>query len=204
MVNRYLYIFLALLFISLEPHTLVAQTGDSYVQPQKTLLAIKSNLLYDVVLIPNIEIELPIKDNWSIEAQAMCGWWLMGNNSRCWQIQAADIEGRYWFTNRGRALTGWFAGLFASAGFYDFQIQETEGLQGEFYVLTGVSGGYSMPIGKRLNLEFAAGVGYIVNNYQRYVIYEEEYLVADGDMMRFQSFFPAKLEISLGWLLFRR
>lgn len=171
---------------------------------RRVLLTVKSNLLYDIALIPNIEFEIAIKERWSLGAQVLCGWWLKSDNSRCWQIQAADIEGRYWFGDRSRRreLTGWFAGLFASGGFYDFQIKETRGLQGEFYVLTGVSGGYSLPIGRRMNLELAAGVGYIVNNYQRYVVYEEEYLVADGDLMRFQSLFPAKVEVSLGWLLF--
>ncbi len=173
---------------------------------RKPLMSIKSNILYDAALIPNIELEVAIKDNWSVGAQVMCGWWLKSDNSRCWQLQAADVEGRYWFGDRSqrRALSGWFAGLFASAGFYDFQLEDTKGLQGEFYVMTGVSGGYSLPIGRRMNMEFALGVGYVVNDYQKYEVYENKYLVADGPLMRFQSIFPAKVEVSLGWLLFKR
>lgn len=178
---------------------------DYNLSDRKTLLAIKSNMLYDISLIPNIEVEVPIFDKWSIGAQAMCGWWLKSDNSRCWQIQAADIEGRYWFGDRSkhRALTGWFAGVFASAGFYDFQLEDTNGIQGEFYVMTGVSGGYAIPIGRRMNLEFTGGIGYLVNDYQKYTVHASEYLVADGPQMRFKSVFPAKLEVSLGWLLFR-
>ncbi len=173
---------------------------------RKTLLSIKSNLLYDIALIPNLKVEFAIKDNYSVGAQAIYGWWLRYDNSRCWQVQAADIEGRYWFGDRTkhRALTGWFTGVFASAGFYDFQVEKTRGMQGEFYVMTGVSGGYSMPIGRRMNMEFAAGVGYVVNDYQKYTVYESKYLVAEGNMMRFQSVFPAKVEVSLGWLMFKR
>lgn len=183
----------------------MAKNRADWDSDRKTLLAIKSNMLYDIALIPNIEVEIAIRDRWSVGAQVMCGWWLKDDYSRCWQIQAADIEGRYWFGDRSkrRALTGWFAGVFASSGFYDFQLDDDSGMQGEFYVMTGVSGGYSMPIGRRLNLEFAAGVGYVVNDYQKYVVYESQYLVADGSQMRFQSVFPAKVEVSLGWLMFR-
>lgn len=173
---------------------------------RKILLSIKSNLLFDIAMIPNIEVEFAIYDKWSFGAQAMCGWWLRDDNSRCWQLQAADIEGRYWFGDRTkrRALTGWFTGIFASAGFYDFQVENTQGIQGDIYVMAGVSGGYSMAIGRRMNMEFTAGVGYIVNDYQKYTVYESEYLVVEGSKMRFQSVFPAKVEVSLGWVMFKQ
>ncbi len=186
-------------------NNIVEDTIENAESEKKPLFVIKTNLLYDIALTPNLKIEVPIGNRWSVGVQAMCGWWSKSDNSFVWQIQAADLEARYWFGDRTdkRVLSGWFAGAFASGGFYDFQFKDTHGLQGEFYVLTGVSGGYSMPIGRSMNLEFSAGVGYIVNNYQRYVVYEEEYLVADGPTMRYQSLFPAKVEVSLGWLLFR-
>ncbi len=180
---------------------------DSYnLSQRKVLMMIKSNILFDIAMIPNIEVEFPISKRLSVEGQLMCGWWLKSDNSRCWQVQAADIEARYWFGARDkrRVMTGLFAGVFASGGFYDFQVKDTRGLQGEFYYLTGVSGGYSMALGRRLNLEFSAGVGYIVNNYQRYEVYEQKYLVADGPLMRYQSVLPAKVEVALGWVLFKR
>lgn len=166
-------------------------------------------MLYDLALTPNIELEIPIKDRWSIGAQVLYGWWggsEKNNNSFAWQLQAADIEGRYWFGDRTdkQPLSGWFAGVFASTGFYDIQFKSDRGTQGEFYVLTGVSGGYSMPLRHNLYLEFAAGVGYIINDYQKYVVADGKYLISDGAKMRFQSIFPAKLEVSLGWLLFNK
>ncbi len=173
---------------------------------RKPLFAIKTNLLYDIALTPNLKIEVPIGERWSVGAQAMCGWWSKSDNSFAWQIQAADLEARYWFGDRTdkRVMSGWFAGAFTSAGLYDVQLKSTNGIQGEIFVLAGLSGGYSLPLGDSFYMEFAAGVGYIINDYQKYIVADGKYLIADENKMRFQSIFPAKVEVSLGWLLFNK
>lgn len=38
----------------------------------KTILAVKNNLLYDIALAPNIEIEVPIGRQWSLNAEYKC------------------------------------------------------------------------------------------------------------------------------------
>ncbi len=166
------------------------------------LFAVKTNLLYDLALTPNLEIEVPIKDRWSIGLQGMYGWWLKRDNSFCWQVQAADLEARYWLGDRTdkRVMSGWFVGAFASAGFYDFQLKSDSGVQGELYVAAGLSAGYSMTLTDNLYLEFAGGLGYVVNDYQKYRVSGGEYLIEKGEPMRFESVIPAKLEVSIGWL----
>ncbi len=172
---------------------------------RRPLFALKTNLLFDAALTPNIEIEVPIGSRWSVNGEFMRGWWLR-KQTFCWQLESFGVEGRYWFGDRAvrRQLTGWFAGVFASGGFYDFQFHRTRGVQGEFYLLAGVSGGYGMAISRSWSIEFSAGIGYIINNYRRYTVIDNDYLVRCGEEHRFQSIFPAKAKISLVWLIHRK
>lgn len=70
----------------------------------KTILAVKNNLLYDIALAPNIEIEVPIGRQWSLNAEYKCPWWSDSNKEICYQLLSGGIESRFWLGNRaGRA-----------------------------------------------------------------------------------------------------
>lgn len=84
----------------------------------KTILAVKNNLLYDIALAPNIEIEVPIGRQWSLNAEYKCPWWSDSNKEICYQLLSGGIESRFWLGNRAgrRQLTGHFIGLYAEGG----------------------------------------------------------------------------------------
>lgn len=180
------------------------------------LFAIKTNLLFDIVLAPNIEIEIPFGTKWSIHGEFTRSWWLRKDNTFCWQIQIFGVEGRYWFGSkkRYRPLTGWFMGVFSNAGFYDLQLKKDTGSQGKF-IISGISGGYCFPINENLSLELSAGIGYVINDYTNYMVrivntitassemrrYYE--LIKQGSERRFQSILPAKAKISFVWMFNR-
>lgn len=171
----------------------------------KPVLAIKSNLLFDVALTPNVELELPIGRHFSLNAEFMRGWF-MKKRTFCWEIESYGLEGRYWFKGRKERplLTGWFIGGFISSGYYDFQLDKVKGIQGEVELLTGLSGGYNIELSREFRLEFSAGVGYMINNYRRYTAINNHYLLKDGDEQRFTAILPAKAKISLVWLIHRK
>lgn len=171
----------------------------------KPVLAIKSNLLFDLALTPNVEVELPIGSHFSLNAEFMRGWF-MKKRTFCWEIESYGLEGRYWFRGRKERplLTGWFVGGFISSGYYDFQLDDIKGIQGEVKLLTGLSGGYSAKLSREFRLEFSAGVGYMINNYRRYTAINNHYLLKDGDEHRLKAILPAKAKISLVWLIHRK
>ena len=72
---------------------------------------------------PNIEIEVPIGRQWSLNAEYKCPWWSDSNKEICYQLLSGGIESRFWLGNRAgrRQLTGHFIGLYAEGGIYDFQ-----------------------------------------------------------------------------------
>lgn len=89
-------------------------------------LALKTNMLFDIALIPNIEVEVPVGKCWSLNGELMFPWWLFDNDKYCMQILSGGLETRYWLDNKKKRniLTGHFAGLYAGGGKYDLQWKE--------------------------------------------------------------------------------
>ncbi|MDR0415170.1 MAG: DUF3575 domain-containing protein [Prevotellaceae bacterium] len=170
------------------------------------VLSIKTNMLYDLALTPNIAAEIGIGRKWSVSAGFMCGWWLSRDWSFCWQAEAAEVEVRYWLgrSEYRPALTGWFVGTFAASGFYDFQLKRTEGVQGKLKFTGGISGGYAYRLGQRWRLELLLGVGYLLSDYHRYTVAQNGdklVLLNSGSAKRLKAFFPLKAGVSLAWII---
>lgn len=136
-------------------------------QDRKTILALKTNMLYDAASLLNFSIEVPFfKDRFSVLYYHQAPWWTWGqaDNEFCLRFLSIGGEARWWFARpesvrRRDRLTGHFLGLYSESGKYDFEYKRDICRQGEFWS-TGLSYGYSMPVGKRLNLEFSLSAGY--------------------------------------------
>lgn len=170
-------IFSIFVLLCLLPPNIDAQPIEYKNQKEntgKTILAVKNNLLYDIALAPNIEIEVPIGRQWSLNAEYKCPWWSDSNKEICYQLLSGGIESRFWLGNRAgrRQLTGHFIGLYAEGGIYDFQYKG-DGYQGKYYGAAGFSYGYSLPVSRHLAFEFSLGIGYLTTKYRKYTPYEE-------------------------------
>ena len=166
----------------------------------KTILALKTNLLYDVLSLTNFSIELPIyKDKVSILYYHQFPWWTWGqaDNEYCIRYLSIGAEARWWFKAKDR-LQGHFLGAYAESGKYDFEFQRRICYQGEFYS-TGLTYGYAMPVGKHINLEFSLSAGYASLAYRGYSPSEDyEILWRDPNKVgRVQYFGPTKAQVSL-------
>lgn len=170
---------------------------------RKTVLAVKNNLLYDLALAPNIEIEVPMGQRWSLNTEYKCPWWLSDSRDFCYQLLSGGIEARCWLGNRRHRtrLTGHFIGLYAEGGVYDFQFGG-DGYQGKYYGASGLTYGYSRQIARRLALEFSFGVGYLTTEYRKYTLYQEDLIWASSGNYNFIG--PTKAKISLVWLITTR
>ncbi|MEG0519253.1 MAG: DUF3575 domain-containing protein [Bacteroidales bacterium] len=177
------------------------QQVQSIQEQQSAIFAIKTNLLYDAAITPNLEFEIPIGKRWSINAEYQLAWWNKKDNSFCWRINAAGIETRYWLGNRKKhkSLSGWFAGISVNGGTYDFQLKKDNGYQGNF-IVPGISGGYTTPVARNLNMEFSLGVGYMMSNYLHYNVISNE-LVDNGETKHYRNIFPTKAKVSLVWII---
>lgn len=147
--------------------------NDSYVSSSNdtpTLkLAIKSNLLYDAALIPNIGAELSFARNLSISADWMYAWWSKNAKHRFYRIYGGEIELRRWFGNDTKhQLTGHHVGIYYQMATYDFEFSG-KGIMSDFWNYgAGVSYGYSVPVNRHINIDFSIGLGYLWGKYKKY------------------------------------
>lgn len=171
---------------------------------EKPLLAIKTNLLFDVASILNIEVEVPIGNRWSVAGEWMFSWWLWDRKQVCFQILSGTVEGRYWLGDRTKLcpLTGWFAGLYTGGGYYDLE-WKTKGYQGEFFIAAGLSGGYAHRINKSgtLRMEYSFGIGYMQTKYREYIPVNGGDILAWQKDGRYSWFGPTKAKVSLVWMI---
>lgn len=174
----------------------------------RPLFALKTNLLFDAALMPNVEIEVPIGNRWSVNGEYMFPWWLMDGDKYSLQILAGGLEGRYWLGSRKNrmnreVLTGHFLGLYAGGGKYDLQ-WDTNGYQGEFFIAAGISYGYAHKIARNLHLEFNIGIGLLRTDYRHYHARDNYKTLLWQENGKYTWFGPTKAKISLVWLLNRK
>ena len=174
------------------------------VKGKEHIIALKTNLLYDAVSWLNFSVEVPIGERFSALYYHQFPWWTWGKakNEYCMRFLSIGAEGRWWFKSlrdeKRSRLTGHFVGVYAESGKYDFEHQRDVCYQGEHWS-AGLSYGYSMPIGKRLNLELSVSAGYASIAYRGYTPSEDyEFLWRDPEKVgRWHFFGPTKAQVSL-------
>lgn len=180
------------------------------VTEKRPLFAVKTNLLFDAALMPNVEIEVPIgsTNRWSVNGEYMFPWWLLDGDKYSLQILTGGLEGRYWLGSREnrmnrKVLTGHFLGLYAGGGKYDLQWKEN-GYQGEFFIAAGISYGYAHEIARNLRLEYNIGIGLLRTDYRHYHARDNYQTLLWQENGKYTWFGPTKVKISLVWLLNRK
>ena len=177
---------------------------------KKTILALKTNLLYDALSLVNYSIEVPIGERFSALWYHQFPWWTWGqaDNQYCIRFLSIGGEGRWWFKPMPRPqmgksvqrdrLMGHFVGVYAESGKWDFEWGRDICHQGEHWSV-GLSYGYSMPLGRRLNMEFSLSLGYASIAYRGYTPSEDyEILWRDpAKQGRWHYFGPTKVQVSL-------
>ena len=191
---------------TMKADTTKAREPKTYYRPQRMILALKTNLLYDVVSALNFELEVPIGRRFSLMVEDVFPWWETGNKY-CFEMWEIGVEPRFWFTpwdvNSSEKLRGFFVGPYAMSSKYDFQYDTSFNYQGEYWS-AGISGGYAMPIGrlfKRLdvNLELSMSIGFMHSDYRHYLPADDySMLIRDPYNVGTVSYFgPTKAKASL-------
>lgn len=160
-------------FVSAPAVREVPSVSSRLVRP----VALKTNLLFDAATLLNVEVEVPVAPRFSIAGEWIFPWWLWENKQNCLEVLSGNLEARYWFKpnyakqdpslGRHNPLSGWFVGLYGGGGLYDLEWKR-EGYQGEFFIATGLSGGYVLPLKRNLSMEFSLGVGVLRTKYRHY------------------------------------
>lgn len=175
----------------------------------RTVLGLKTNLLYDAVTAVNYSIEVPFNERFSVLYEHNFPWWLSNDNRKCLQFLSLGGEARWWFAPRPReerenrkqrdALMGHYLGIYGMSGKSDIQWDRDFGCYQFEFVSAGLSYGFAFPISNYLNLEFSLSVGYARIPYQHYIPTDDwQILIRDKNKAGTLHYIgPTKAEISL-------
>ncbi|MCM1052282.1 MAG: DUF3575 domain-containing protein [Paenibacillus sp.] len=152
----------------------LAVLGIARVQAQD--VAVKTDLLKDVVLTPTVGVEFGLAPKWTFEVSGSLNAWPV--NDHYWKHWMVMPEARYWFCQR---FAGHFVGAHVLGGQYnfgnlhnnikflgtDFSKLSDERHQG-WMVGAGIAYGYDWILSRHWNLEAEIGFGWV---YTRYDVY---------------------------------
>lgn len=165
----------------------------------KFLLMLKTNMLYDLLAVPNIGIEIPLPKSFSIGADWAYAWWKTDTHHRYWRSYGGDIFARKWFGGEKASCTGHHVGIYGGIVTYDFELGGRGYLGDKWSYDFGVEYGYSLKIANRLNIDFNLGVGYLGGVYKEYLPIDTHYVWQSTK--RRHWFGPTKVEVSLVYLI---
>jgi len=200
-------------FLPAAPQFLPSPRRNPEAWAKRTVVAFKTNLLYDAVTALNYGVEVPLNARFSLVWEHYFPWWHTKKELRyCLQYLTLGGEGRWWFAPQTRpesdrrvqrdALMGHFLGVYGKYGKMDLQWNRAVGMyQCAPAWSAGVTYGYAMPISRHLNLEFSLSVGYARIPYQHYIPSEDwQHLWRDRDNTGVLHYFgPTQLQVSLVW-----
>lgn len=140
-------------------------------------VGVKTNLVADGLLSPNLGVEVGLAPKWTLDLTGEFNGWTLSHNRR-WKHWLVMPEARYWLCDR---FSGHFFGVEAHGGQYNIggfdgkwnlfgtdarKLKDTR-YQG-WFVGGGVTYGYAWILGKHWNLEAEIGVGYSYTRYDRF------------------------------------
>lgn len=166
---------------------------------QGSRFAVKTNLLYDVAIIPNIGVEFAMGRQWTVAADWFYTWFSSDNRHRYWQGYGGYFTVRRYLGNNSQPLLGHHLGLYALGLTYDVEWGGRGYQAARFGFGGGIEYGYSTSIGRRLCLDFSLGVGFQDGEYKTYDPMDGHYVWQSTHKRHW--FGPTKAEVSLKWLL---
>lgn len=174
-------------------------------------MALKTNMLYDAMLIPDIGAEFYLGRNWSVTANWAYAWWDNNSSHHYWRYYGGDLGVRRWFGHAAarKPLTGHHLGLSAGIVTFDFELGGKGYMGGKpgrtlwdrCLLTSAIEYGYSLPVARRLNIDFCIGVGYAGGKIVEYIPEDGKYIWEKTKKVNW--FGPTKAEISLVWLIGR-
>lgn len=180
-------------------------------EPKPFYMDIRTNMLYDAALVPNLGVDFYLGRNISVGGNWQYAWWSKDSRHRYWRLYGGDINARWWFGSQAheKPLTGHHLGVYAQMLTYDFEFGNKGYMAGKpghsmwdrASWGVGAEYGFSLPIARHFNIDFTLGVGYLGGTVLDYQVIDGHYVWQATK--RRHWFGPTKAEISLVWLLGR-
>lgn len=167
-------------------------------------LGLRTNLLYDAAVVPNLGIEVNLGRGWLVNIDGYYADWHNSDRARYWRVQGAEVAARKYL--RAASPSKWYLEVYTQMFRYNIctghkgQLSSHSGAR--FFdkptMGAGVAAGWSLPVASCWRMDFALGVGYVAGQYQTYRPVDG-HLVWQSTRSR-RYFGPSKAEITLVWM----
>ena len=167
-------------------------------------MALRTNMLYDAVLIPNIGLEVALGDHFTLGADWFYTWLSSDTKHWYWQGYGGYLTARYYFGKAAneQRFTGHHVGIYGSALTYDVEFGGKGYQAAKFGFGGGVEYGYSLNVARNLTIDFNLGLGYQGGEYKEYLPTDDgtgHYVWVATYKRNWWG--PTKAEVSLKWLI---
>ena len=178
--------------------------------------ALRTNMLYDAALIPNVGIEVCMGKRWTVGLDWFYTWFSSDNRHRYWQAYGGYLGVRKYFGGQRSKVegqnsqlsivncqfTGHHLGAYILGMTYDVEWGGKGYQAAKFGFGGGIEYGYSKMISRKFALDFSLGVGFQDGEYKEYEPANDgtgHYIWLATKKRHWWG--PTKAEISLKWLI---
>lgn len=163
--------------------------------------ALRTNLLYDAMLLPTLGIEWRITPSLGVKLDGSLARWgsSHGKVQKMWLL---NPEVR-WYLLRDRRLYAGVAGSYGEYNIYRYMLgnafSKDTGYQGTLWS-AGLTVGYQLSLCRSLSIDFYLGLGYVRSAYDSFGLTDGVRVYKDRDKTK-NFFGPTQAGISLVWTI---
>ena len=162
-------------------------------------LALETNLLYDLLLIPNIGVEVGVYENITVGISYHNIWLRNKAYTRWYRTEGLEMDGRYYLNKERLPFKGHHVGIYAQMLTWDITFRKKGHLAERWSYGAGILYGYNMPIIKDLNLDLEIGLGYLGGRRHRYTPQDGHRVWNSSKTHHWVG--PTKIKVTVQWMI---
>ncbi len=176
-----------------EAARLAAET-ETAVKAKPYNFALRANLLRWATLTPDLGVEWRISRSVGLTVNGSWTSWEWDDANRRYALWEVVPEIRWYL---GESKRGYLGAMFKT-GQFNYKLSDT-GKQGDL-MGGGLTGGYVLPIGRCLSLDFSLGLGCLNADYEKYITVEGVRVRQGSETKNWWG--PINAGVTLEWKLF--
>ncbi|WP_455673551.1 DUF3575 domain-containing protein [Phocaeicola sp.] len=173
--------------------------ADGWSNPNS--FAVRTNILYDAMLLPTLGIEWRINSNVGIKLDGSLSWW-SGTGGKVQKMWLLNPEVR-WYMGTAKRFYAGFSGNYGEYNIYKYLlggiVSKDTGYQGTMWG-AGVTVGYGLPLSRSFSIDFNIGLGYTRSDYDSFTLTDDVRVYKHRDKTK-NFWGPTQVGISLVWTL---